>query len=244
MRFQFAAAAALVLSLAGCAAPLPPDAARGAALLLVGEQHDAPGHAPAQQRLVEALARQGRLAALVLEMAEQGTSTRPLPSAASEAEVRQALRWNDEGWPWTRYGPAIMAAVRSGAPVLGGNLPRERMRAAMQDAQLDTALPAAAWQAQQAAIREGHCGLLPENQIAPMTRIQLARDRAMAVTLMQAAVPGQTVVLLAGAGHVDAALGIPQHLPPGASARVLALPAEPTGKYYCEELRRQMPPRR
>lgn len=231
------------MGFAGCAAP-PPEAGRGAALLLIGEQHDAPTHARAQQSAVEELARQGRLAALVLEMAEQGATTHQLPHAATEAEVRQALRWNDEGWPWRRYAPAIMAAVRSGAPVLGGNLPRERMRAAMQDAQLDTVLPAAAWQAQQAAIRDGHCGLLPANQIVPMTRLQLARDRALADTLMHAAVPGKTAVLLAGAGHVDAALGIPQHLRSGFSAQVLALPAEPTGKDYCEELRRQMAPRR
>ena len=42
---------------------------------------------------------------------------------------------------------------------------------------------------------------------------QIARDRAMAQTLQQAARPGKTVVLLAGSGHVDPRLGVPRHLP-------------------------------
>ena len=244
MRFQFAVAAALALALAGCATALPPGTEGDEPLLLLGEQHDAPTHAQAQRSVVEALAHRGRLAAVVLEMAEQGASTSGLPRDATPQQVQLALRWREESWPWARYGPAVMAAVRSGAPVLGGNLPRERMRPAMGDTQLDAALPEGAWRSQQAAIREGHCGLLPETQIVPMARIQGARDRAMAATLMAAAVPGKTAVLLAGAGHVDSALGIPRHLPAGVSARAVPLPSAPTGKDYCEELRRQMAPQR
>ena len=94
--------------------------------------------------------------------------------------------------------------------------------------------------AQQQAVRVGHCGLLPETQIAPMTRVQIARDRAMAQTLAQAAVAGKTAVLLAGAAHVDPALGVPQHLP--ASLRV-DCPGAPASslpkKDYCDDLRRQ-----
>jgi uncharacterized iron-regulated protein len=239
---RFHAAVVCALAVAGCASGVPSEVRSNAAVLLVGEQHDAPGHPAAQRRIVDALVPQARLAALVLEMSEQGASTAHLPATATEAEVRQALRWNNEAWPWERYAPAVMAAVRAGAPVLGGNLPREKMRAAMGDAQLDAALPPDAWHAQQEAIRSGHCGLLPESQIAPMTRIQVARDRAMADTLRQAAVPGKTVVLVAGSGHVDAALGVPRHLPAALGARPVVLAPEPTGKDYCGELRRRMAP--
>ena len=38
------------------------------------------------------------------------------------------LAWDDAGWPWAAYGPAVMAAVRAGVPVLGANRPRSRMR--------------------------------------------------------------------------------------------------------------------
>ena len=145
-------------------------------LLLVGEQHDAPEHQQLQRELVQALAARGELAAVVMEMAEAGRDTRALPRDASEDAVREALAWNQGvNWPWPSYGPVVMAAVRAGVPVLGGNLPRARMRDAMADTALDQSVSAAALQGQRAAVREGHCELLPENQIAPMTRTGASR---------------------------------------------------------------------
>ena len=196
---------------------LPADA------ILLGEQHDAPDHQRIHRQAVEALAAQGQLAALVLEMADQGQSTAALSRGASAADVQAALAWNSAGWPWAAYGPAILAAVQAGVPVLGGNLPRAQMRDAMANPRLDGALPGPALKAQQQAIRLGHCGLLPEGQIGPMTRIQIARDQAMAQTLQAAAVSGKTVLLLAGAGHVDRDLGIPQYLPENFKSKVVLL---------------------
>jgi uncharacterized iron-regulated protein len=228
------------LLLSACASgPSLPQAGHVDAVL-IGEQHDARAHPRLQQEWVSQLAGRGRLGALTLEMAERGTSTAGLPAHASEAQVREALRWTaDNGWPWERYGPAIMSAVRSGVPVLGANLPRAEMRQAMADRALDTLLPGPALKAQQQAIRRGHCDLLPEHQVSPMARIQIARDRAMAQTLAASVSPGKTVVLIAGAGHVQPDVGVPLHLPPGVSARPLVLPAEETGKDYCEEFRKQ-----
>ena len=99
--------------------------------LLIGEQHDAPDHQRLQRQVIDWLAARGQLAAVALEMAEQGHDTRRLPRSASEAAVQQALSWNDRAWPWANYGPAIMAAVRAGVPVEGANLPRARMKEAM-----------------------------------------------------------------------------------------------------------------
>jgi uncharacterized iron-regulated protein len=39
--------------------------------------------------------------------------------------------------------------------------------------------------------------------------------------------PGKTVVLLAGSGHVNRTLGVPQHLPPGLTVRAVQLRAGP-----------------
>jgi uncharacterized iron-regulated protein len=142
------------------------------------------------------------------------------------------LRWNDAAWPWRAYGPVVMAAVRAGVPVLGANLPRERMREVMADAPLDARLPPAALQLQQQAIRDGHCALLPETQIAPMTRIQIARDIRMAHALERARLPGKTVVLIAGAGHVLRDRGVPVHLTPGVTAKVLLLQAGGRGQRF------------
>ena len=98
--------------------------------------------------------------------------------------------------------------------------------------------------------------VLPASQVAPMTRIQLARDRAMAQTAREALRPGQTVRLVAGHQHVRRDIGVPQHLPAGLqvkSVRLLAggksLPGESfdsvwatealPDKDYCAGLREQ-----
>jgi uncharacterized iron-regulated protein len=232
--------ALVALLFAGCAAVTPVPETAGIDAVLIGEQHDAETHAQIQERWVSTLAQRGALGAVTLEMAERGTSTAGLPRSASDADVREALQWNKgTGWPWERYGPAIMAAVRAGVPVLGGNLPREELRQAMKDETLDVLLPGPALKAQQQAIRRGHCDMLPENQVQPMTRVQIARDIAMARTISSSATRGKTVVLLAGSGHVLPDTGVPQHLPNTLVARSLVLPSQETGKDYCADFRKQ-----
>lgn len=194
-------------------------------VIFLGEQHDVPEHQRIQRAVVEALARQQTLAVLALEMASQGQSTEKLGSDASEHAVLAALNWNNEGWPWAAYGPVVMAAVRAGVPVIGANLPPARVRDAMANSALDALLSAPALRTQQERVRVGHCNLLPESQIAPMTRVQIARDVAMAQTVARAARPGKTVLLLAGGGHVDRSLGVPVHLPPDLKVKTVRLQA-------------------
>ncbi len=236
-----------LLFLAGCASPvaMPGIEARVDALLpadaiLLGEQHDAPAHQQTHQQVIHALAARGVLAAVAIEMAEHGRSTAKLPREADEASVKASLAWDEAGWPWPAYAPAVMAAVRAGVPVIGANLPRTQMRAAMADAGIDGSVPQPVLQAQRDAVRAGHCGLLPESQIGPMARVQIARDRTMAQTVADAGVGSGTVVLLAGAGHVDRALGVPLHLPASLRVRAEPLPPQPPKKDYCAELREQL----
>lgn len=194
-------------------------------VLLLGEQHDAAEHQQIERETVEALVQRGRLATVAIEMAEEGNSTAHLPSDATETQVQTALSWNDKGWPWAAYGPVVMAAVRAGVPVVGANLKRAHMRDAMADVSLDAQLSDSARAAQQEAVRSGHCNLLPESQIVPMTRIQIARDRAMAQAVVRAKAPGKTVLLVSGAGHSNKLLGVPQHLPTDVSAKAVRLQA-------------------
>ncbi|MBC7601100.1 MAG: ChaN family lipoprotein [Ramlibacter sp.] len=230
-----------LLFLAGCAASPLDGAIEDVDVVLQGEQHDAASHQRRHRELVEQLVGQGRLAAVVIEMADAGVSTRGLARSATEDEVKAALQWSEAGWPWRSYGPAVMAAVRAAIPVIGANVPRSQSRAAMQDATLDTVLPAAALKAQQDAVRAGHCGVLPESQIAPMTRVQLARDRSMAQTLLREVKPGKTVLLLAGNGHADPDLGVPRHLPAKLRVHIIQLPAEPQ-RDYCDDFRKERAP--
>ena len=194
-------------------------------VLLVGEQHDAAAHQEIEQQIVSSLATKGVLAALALEMAEVGVSTGKLKPSATELQTRNALKWDNKAWPWNAYGPAVMTAVRAGVPVLGANLPREQMSDSMNDKKLDMQLPGPALKAQQQGIRSGHCNLLPESQITPMTRIQIAKDITMADTIHQLLLPGKTVVLLTGNGHADRTLGVPQHLRADVKAKSLQLRA-------------------
>lgn len=269
----------MTLGLAACSAPTPlvpgldvPNrllALLPTDTLLLGEQHDNADHQRVQREVVETLAARGRLAALVIEMAVSGTSTAPLARQASEAEVKNALHWDDQAWPWAAYGPSVMAAVQRGIPVVGANLPRGAMRDAMANATLDTRLDAATLQRQKQKIREGHCDLLPPGQIVPMTRVQIARDVAMADSVGRAVAqvaqtriagaPGQTVLLIAGNVHADATLGVARHLGAGIQSKSvllaasdLAMQASGTGfdavwptlpapaKDYCAELRKSM----
>jgi uncharacterized iron-regulated protein len=268
MTCRSAVALSICLALLGACAHPPPNTVPGllervmpTPVLMLGEQHDAPEHQALQRDVVQALGARGQLGALVMEMAEEGRQTTGLPADASEARVREALAWTDDaatGWPWATYGPVVMAAVRAGAPVYGGNLPRSQMRAAMGNAALEDRVSSGVLQEQREGIRSGHCNLLPESQIGPMTRIQLARDEAMAQTTVAAvekAGAGKTVVLVAGNGHVRRDLGVPLYLPKTLAHRVVmaqaggpavALPSDAVWltppqppRDHCAELRQQ-----
>jgi uncharacterized iron-regulated protein len=105
--------------------------------------------------------------------------------------------------------------VRAGVPVLGGNQPREQLRAVMGDVALDALLDDATRTLLVDAVRVGHCHLLPTTQEPGMVRIQIARDRAMAqvaATALRSAPPGSAVLLLAGAMHTSRDRGVPRHL--------------------------------
>ena len=258
--------APILASLGGSAAALTAgrlDALLPADVLLLGEQHDAAEHQQIEQQLIVMLASRGLLAALALEMADAGVSTALLKPSATEEQARQALKWDDKAWPWQAYGPAVMTAVRAGVPVLGANLPREQMPASMNDGSLDAQVPGPALKAQQQAIRIGHCDLLPESRIQPMTRVQIAKDMSMAAALAKVVLPGKTVVLLAGGGHADRTLGVPLHLPPTIRSKTVLMQAQqasPATKTiagfdavwatsalpetdHCERLREQFTPR-
>jgi uncharacterized iron-regulated protein len=207
----------LCAGLAACATPgLPP------ALLIFGEAHDQPDQQRQVADTVQRLAAEGRLAAVVLEMADRGRDTQALPRSADEAQARQALAWN--GWPWEPYAAVVMNAVQAGVPVFGGNAPRSENRAAMADPSLDARVPDSARARLAEAVLSGHCGLLAAEQAPGMVRIQITRDRSLAATVQAAlaqAAPGQQVLLLAGAQHAARDRGVPLHLGPAVAVRVV-----------------------
>jgi uncharacterized iron-regulated protein len=236
-----------------------------APFVLLGELHDVDGHQQLQRQVIEYLAQRTQLHAVVLEMAERGHSTSGLLPLASEAQVQNALQWNSHGWPWGRYGPVVMAAVRQGVPVFGGNLPRNDMLTTMRNTALDESIGAKHLAPLQALMQESHCGLLPQSQLQPMARIQIGRDVAMAQTLLAArpTQPQQVTLLITGNQHARKDYGVPWHLQrlgvptqeikvvhmqtegasqlfEGADALWTSAPAPP--KDHCTDLRERMAP--
>ena len=240
---SLAAALWIALGLAGCAAPPLPDTR----VLIFGEQHDQPDHQRQVASAIRRLARNGQLGAVVIEMAERGRSTAGLAADADAAAVRAALAW--AGWDWTAYEPVVMAAVRAGVPVRGGNLPRSGLREAMADGAQDDRVDAAARDRIAAAVREGHCGALPAAQEPGMVRVQIARDRSMADTIAEALAdaPGRRVLLLTGAQHASRDRGVPIHLARRENAptlHVVVFGSEATGLAADEHRRATVTPRR
>lgn len=184
-----------------------------APLVLLGEQHDADEHQSLERLALLQLASQPGLSAVVVEMADEGVDTQDLPPRANEAQVRERLRWNDTNWPWQRYGPVVMQAVRLGVPVVGANVPRPAMGTIMRDAQWDVRVPTNVLAEHRERMVSSHCGLLPESQVPGMVRIQIARDARMASTAERWLRPGQTVLVVAGAQHVKRDRGIPLFWP-------------------------------
>jgi uncharacterized iron-regulated protein len=234
---------ALCLAIAACGTL----AGSSTQLLLLGEQHDAPSHPGLHGHAVQELIAQRQLGALVLEMANTHARTDMREPNATEAQVQAALDWNTKAWPWEHYRSAVMAAVRAGVPVVGGNLPQPKLRAAMQAPGYASLFTAQAWQSHLDAIRTGHCNMLPPAQLEPMARAQVARDLEMASTLLSEARPtrvqGKTVVLLAGSGHLDPLLGVPfqlQRVAPDMPVRIKVWPREDTGQDYCAQFKQQM----
>jgi len=74
---------------------------------------------------------------------------------------------------------------------------------------------------QERAVDEGHCHLLPQSLLPGMARAQLARDALMAAIVRAHASNG--IVLLAGDGHVQRDLDVPQWLGAAAQPRTFSV---------------------
>jgi uncharacterized iron-regulated protein len=225
-----------LMGLAACAPLVPqplPD------VLILGEQHDAPAHQRLHREVVHALAQRGELAGVAIEMATAGHSTAGLARDAGEAQVRSALGWTVPGWPWHAYAPAIMTAVRAGVVVVGADLTRDQLKQAAADPALESLVSPEKLRAQVEDLREGHCGLLPEAQLLPLARAQIARDRALAQAVARLAVTGKAAVLITGARHADPQLGVPLYLPSSLRSVSKIGPAQPPAADYCEQLRKR-----
>lgn len=214
-------AACLAAALAGPAAAEVPRAD----VVILGEVHDNPAHHVWQAEVVADLAP----AALVFEMLLPEQAARVTPDLRTDADALEAaLGWEARGWPdFTMYHPIFTAAPD--AVILGGDVPRDMVRAAMQtgaaaqfaeafDADpgafaLDTPLPGAQQADREAMQARAHCDALPEALLPGMVAAQRLRDAALAQAAITAhADHGGPVVVITGNGHARADWGVPAML--------------------------------
>lgn len=209
--------------------------------VLLGETHDNPDHHRIQAWAVEGLFDAGVKPGLAIEMIREDQQAaldayrRKEPGRAEG--IGQALAWERSGWPaWRHYAPVIAPFMRHDRPILGTNLPRDKIRplarqgyAALGPGRaaalgLDQSLPPQMLAAMTTEQVEAHCGHIPASRARPFARIQIARDALMAEALRKAAGASGKAVLIAGSGHVRRDRGVPFHLVRrGIQANVLLL---------------------
>lgn len=188
-------------------------AIRASDYALLGEQHDNELHHRRRATLLMLLPPG---AAVVAEQLPRGGGRIPF-----ERDVETSLvgaGFDAKGWRWPLHEGLFTAIARSGTPLYGGNLPREQMRRIVREGEAavpedlrgwlgDAPLGAAAQDALDADLAEGHCGQLPAAMLPGMRRAQRARDAAMAASLRASG--GRPALLIAGNGHVRLDYGVP-----------------------------------
>jgi len=200
--------------------------------VLLGEKHDNPDHHRLQAWVVGALIAAGRAPTVAFEMfrADQADAiARHLAASPNDSQgLGDALDWKRSGWPaWSMYEPIVAAALGAKLRVVPANLSQAATaavrRGALDSAEvtrlgLDRPLPDDVRQRLADEIRDGHCGQLPEQHIAPFVGVQRARDASMAAAMRGAG--GDGAVLIAGVGHVRRDMGVPRVLPDAETASV------------------------
>lgn len=190
-----------------------------APVVLLGEKHDNPDHHHLRLALLDELLLPAEKSLMVLEMMGRGQQAHIDALADVQdlavAELPERLAWDDQGWPWQFYGPAVTLALQRGARLAAGNIDSSEVMAIYRDTRMAASQPLGAPQLAQLErdIDDSHCGMLPADQFPAMVRVQQARDQQMADALMTDSDAFDRRILLAGNYHIRHDLGVPNYLP-------------------------------
>jgi uncharacterized iron-regulated protein len=194
---------------APAAAPVPAPAP----VLLLGEVHDNPDGHRARLALLQSHVDAGWHPAIAMEQFDRerqpdlDRAQRECKDAACVVAMAAPAK---AGWHWAFYAPVIDLALREHLPLYAANLSRADAGRIVERG-WDKPVPVDVLQPQVEEVRSGHCGMLPDDMLAPMATAQVARDEAMAAVISAAlaANAGAGVALLAGNGHVRRDIGVP-----------------------------------
>jgi uncharacterized iron-regulated protein len=237
-----------VRSVAAGAAPAAyswEDRLRGDSIVLLGEVHD---NATLQKLRFEVLQRAvaaGWRPAIAMEQFDRGhqqdieQARRLRPLDVDYLIKKAAPAHGSGGWDWAYYRPYVALALQYQLPLLAANLSRSDAEkivshgyAAVFDPDeigslgLNRARPKLLLR-QEHEVDEGHCHLLPRHYLPGMAHAQFARDALMAAILQAHSANG--IVLLAGDGHVQRDLDVPQWLGAAALRRTFSVGFEERG---------------
>lgn len=211
-----------------------------ARVVYVGEQHDREADHAAQRAIVEALHARDPSIALGLEMVqrpEQPTLDAFVSGAIDEAELLERLRWTERwGFDFALYRPMFALARAHRLPIIALNAPSELTRAvarggleALDDEQRarlpELDLTSAAHRAMVEEALRGHPGMT-DDMLERFYAAQVVWDETMAEQVAAFLHRADwRLVVLAGAMHVQAGLGIPRRAARrGAGPQAIVLP--------------------
>ena len=185
---------------------------RNADIVLLGELHDNQRHHDLRGQLIARFADKQRT--IVAEHLPQGG---PVTFASDTRADLVAAGFDPAGWEWPAHEKLYDHIRASGAPLVGGNLPREQAKqifmqgvSALPDRMAQTyeksRLDAPAEKNLDRDLLDGHCGKLPDRYLLRMRFAQRMTDIALSHALLD----HKPAVLVAGNGHVRKDYGVPQ----------------------------------
>ena len=186
--------------------------------LILGEKHDNPDHHSLQLSIINHLIRRDLVSLVAFEMMDTSFQNLldeiDLVDIGSQESLKEYLRWDDEGWDWSFYGPIIYSVYSSGVALSASNLTDSKMMELYGLKELPLELDIFDELTRERLVQdidESHCGLLPESQFPAMVRVQQGRDYSMAQSLVSG--DGEQIkVLIAGNYHARKDLGVPKYL--------------------------------
>lgn len=203
--------------------PAKPSLKTEPQIFLMGEIHDnSHGHQLRHQHLMQ-LVDQGLKPVVAMEQFDRDKQTLLDLALKQCTDVDCVLaKAATPGWDWQFYRPIVQLALDKKVKLLAANLSTVDVQKVMVrgfsavfspqaiNAYKLHQIPSALQSAQNKAIQEGHCNMLPDQAIGPMVQAQIGRDVWMASVINDLQDP--VVVLIAGNGHVRKDAGIFQWL--------------------------------
>lgn len=194
--------------------------------VLLGEIHDNEEHHRIQAMILDALVKNGRKPALVMEqfdVEQQKQVNGIVQGNGSRAEkLRELSKLMRQGWNWPLYQRLVSSALQQKLPLVAANMSREAVREVARNGYevlgtgeesrlaLDTTWTPERDRQLAQEIASGHCGKVADHMVQIITKSQRVRDAVMADKILMARRGG--AVGIVGRGHARDDLGVPLYL--------------------------------